>query len=176
MIYGPDPIVLSVIPKRTFIVGVLAFTNVHLAMFGLWILIGLFIFYLRRSRAGMMMRAVADRPLVAEIVGIDTSRTNLMAAAIGSALVVPAAVLWGIDQLVKPDMGFMPVLMGAAGMILGGMGNILGAAIGAMIIGSVMNLGVMYISTGWQEGIALAVLVLVLVLRPEGIFGTRIKW
>lgn len=175
MVFGPDPIVISV-PKKTFIIGEIAFTNIHLAMLGLWVFIGLFIFYLRHSRTGMMMRAVADRPLVAEVVGINAVRTNIIAAAIGSALVVPASILWGIDQLIEPNMGFMPVLMGAAGMILGGMGNILGAALGAMIIGLAMNLGVMYISSGWQQGIALSILVIVLLLRPEGIFGTRVRW
>jgi branched-chain amino acid transport system permease protein len=176
MIFGSEPIILQVVPKKTFIIGVIAFTNVHLVMLSLWLLIGLFILYLRRSRTGRIMRAVADRPLVAVVVGIDTSKVNLMAMAIGSALMVPAAILWGIDQLIDPGIGIMPILMGASGMILGGMGNILGAALGGMIIGLAMNLGVLYISTGWQEGIALAVLVLVLVLRPEGIFGTRIKW
>lgn len=176
MIFGSEPIILQVLTKKTFIVGVIAFTNVHLAMFGLWLLIGLFILYLRRSRTGRIMRAVADRPLVAEVVGIHTPNVNLIAFAIGSALMVPAAILWGIDQVIDPGMGIMPILMGASGMIMGGMGNILGAALGGMIIGLAMNLGVLFISTGWQEGIALAVLVLVLVLRPEGIFGTRIRW
>jgi len=175
MIFGPEPIFLEV-PKKTFIVGGLAFTTVHLAMFALWVLMGLFLLYLRRSQGGRMMRAVADRPLVAEVVGIDASKINLMAITIGSALVVPAALIWGLEQTVTPGMGFMPVLMGAAGMILGGMGNILGAALGGMIFGLAMNLGVLYISSGWQEGIALAILVLVLVLRPEGILGTRIRW
>lgn len=176
MIFGPEPKILSVVKKKTFIMGGIAFTNVHLAMLALWVLIGLFLLYLRHSQTGRIMRAVADRPLVAEVVGIDASKVNLMAMAIGSALIVPASILWGIDQVVDSGMGLMPILMGAAGMIVGGLGNILGAALGAMMIGGAMNLGVLFISTGWQEGIALLILVLVLLLRPEGLFGTRIRW
>jgi branched-subunit amino acid ABC-type transport system permease component len=99
-----------------------------------------------------------------------------MATVIGSALLTLPAFLiyWGSG--ITPGMGFMGILFASAGAILGGMGSILGAAFGGLTIGLLVNLGVAFISTRWQVGIAFSLLVLVLLLRPEGIFGTRMKW
>lgn len=168
--------VLTAVQIKGLTIGGMVFRAAHLGMLMLWIFMGLLLLYLRRSSMGKAMRAVADRPEIAEIVGINISRARLMAIVIGSALLTLPAFLiyWGYG--IGPGMGFMAILFAAAGAILGGMGNILGAALGALILSMLMNLGVAFISTAWQLGIAFTILVLILVLRPEGIFGTRVRW
>jgi branched-subunit amino acid ABC-type transport system permease component len=174
--FSTDAQVLLESPMEPLTIGKMVFKGAHLGMLTLWIFIGLLLFYLRHSQMGKTMRAVADRPEMAEIVGINTSRARLMATVIGSALLTLPAFLiyWGSG--ITPGMGFMGILFASAGAILGGMGSILGAAFGGLTIGLLVNLGVAFISTRWQVGIAFSLLVLVLLLRPEGIFGTRMKW
>jgi branched-chain amino acid transport system permease protein len=174
--FSTDAQVLLESPMKPLTIGKMVFKGAHLGMLTLWIFIGLLLFYLRRSQMGKTMRAVADRPEIAEIVGISTSKARLMATIIGSSLLTLPAFLIYWDSGITPGMGFMGILFASAGAILGGMGSILGAAFGGLTIGMLVNLGVVFISTRWQAGIAFSVLVLILLLRPEGIFGTRVKW
>ena len=78
-----------------------------------------------------------------------------------------------IDVGVRPDTGFAIVLVAAVAVIVGGVGYLPGAAIGAFILGLVQNLAVIEISSAWQNTIAFAILVLFLLFRPQGIFGKK---
>ena len=174
--FGTDAQVLLESPMKPLTIGKMVFKGSRLGMLTLWIFIGLLLFYLRRSQMGKTMRAVADGPEIAEIVGINAPKARLMATVISSSLLTLPAFLIYWDSGITPGMGFMGILFASAGAILGGMGNILGAAFGGLTIGMLVNLGVAFISTRWQAGIAFSLLVLILLLRPEGIFGTRVKW
>jgi branched-subunit amino acid ABC-type transport system permease component len=137
------------------------------------VIIALVILVLRRTGIGKLMRAVADRERVAQAIGIDVSWVKLMSMLICSVLLVPVAILWGYDQGLIPSMGFDAILIASACAIMGGLGNILGAAASGVIIGVAMRAGVTVISSQWSQGIAFLVLVLVLVFRPNGLFASR---
>jgi branched-chain amino acid transport system permease protein len=175
MFFGTDPRFYPDFPIGTIKLGNIAISGAQLGMVGSWVFIGLLFLLLRRTHIGMLIRAVADQELVAQTVGINVSMVRIMAMAIGSILLVPTAILYGYDLGIIPSMGFMAILIASACAIMGGIGSFLGAALSGVIIGLAMNIGVASISSMWRDGIAFAVLILVLLLRPEGILGQRTK-
>ena len=133
-------------------------------------------FLLTRTRLGKAIRAVSDNRELAQTLGLDVDKIISSVFAIGSALAAVAGGLVGLDTFVYPTMGFMITIKAFAAVALGGLGNVYGAIVGGFIIGLLENVGVWYVLGGdarWKESIAYAVLFLVLLLRPAGIFGSR---
>lgn len=174
IVFSPEPYFFS-FPIVTFTLNNITVTAIHLMMFTSWIFIVLFLLYWHRSRMGKLMRAVADSGQVAKTVGIEVSRINIIAVVIGSVLAVPPAIMFGLDQGIAPAIGFNSILMASAAAILGGVGSMLGAALGGLILCLILNISVMFIPASWQWGIAFLVLILMLLFRPKGIFGA-IRW
>lgn len=131
--------------------------------------------FLRYTRYGKIIRALANNYEAARMIGADTERAFLVTFVVGGILVVPAAVLVGMLTGLKPFMGTGAVLIAAIAVIVGGMGSIIGAAPGALVIGISENLAVWKISTEWQTGIAFGLLLLFIIFRPTGFFGQRVR-
>lgn len=131
--------------------------------------------FLRYTRYGKIIRALANNYEAARMIGADTERAYLVTFIIGGILVVPAAVLVGMLTGLKPFMGTSAVLIAAIAVIVGGVGSIMGAAPGALMIGISENLAVWKISTEWQTGVAFGLLLLFIIFRPTGFFGQRIR-
>jgi branched-chain amino acid transport system permease protein len=131
--------------------------------------------YLRKTKTGKAMRAVANNPGLARIVGISADRIFLLAFAIGSALAAPAALLVSLHTGITPSMGMMAILMGAIAVIVGGLGSIPGAALGALLIGITENVGVWQIPSEWQSSIAFGLLLVFIIFRPTGFFGQKLR-
>lgn len=129
--------------------------------------------FLGRSRVGLAMRAVANTPFMARTVGIPVERVRLVTFAAGSLLAAPAGILTTLDTGARPDMGLAVVLMGTIAVFVGGIGSLPGAALAALGLGLVINLGIWQWSARWQDAIAFSVLLLVVVVRPRGLFGIR---
>lgn len=147
-----------------------------LAMVGLALLV-------ERTRMGRAMRAVAENPRVAGLMGVDANRVIVATFAIGAALAAIAGVMWGANYAsVTFTMGMLPGLKAFCAAVLGGIGNIYGAMIGGLLLGIIEALGAGYIGdlTGgflgshYQDIFAFVVLILVLTLRPSGIMGERV--
>lgn len=138
-------------------------------------LFGLLKVFLRYSRYGKIIRAVANNYEAARIIGADADRTFVVTFVIGGILVVPAAVLVGMLTGLKPFGGTYAILIAAIAVIVGGMGSIMGAAPGALIVGISENLAVWRIATEWQTAVAFAVLLLFIVFKPTGFFGQRVR-
>jgi len=134
------------------------------------ILTGVMIF-LGRTKAGRAMRAIADNPQMAQVVGIDQDRINLLSFVIGSALTAPAGIFLGLATSLEPGMGFQMVILSSVAVILGGVGSIPGAIMGALFLGLAMNLSTAMIASHWQTSIAFGLLVVVISIRPQGIWG-----
>lgn len=134
-------------------------------MSGLWLA-------LRRSRFGQAVRAVAENPRAAHLLGIDVEgvfrRVSFGAAALGGA----AGVLIGLSfNAISPFMG-QPILpKGIAAIVLGGMGDVRGAMVGGLVLGLVEVLSVAYLSSDYRDAFAFGLLFLILLLRPAGLFG-----
>jgi branched-chain amino acid transport system permease protein len=132
-------------------------------------------FFLRRTVTGSTIVAMAQNREGASLVGIDLTRVSMLTFAISGALAAIAAVLFAPINLVFPGMGNLVILKAFVIIILGGMGSVPGAIIGGMVIGFAESFGAFYISTDMKDIIAFALLVLILSVRPEGLFPANAR-
>ncbi|WP_375457632.1 branched-chain amino acid ABC transporter permease [uncultured Enterovirga sp.] len=126
--------------------------------------------FLKRTIMGSTIVAMAQSREGASLVGIDLTRVSMLTFAISGALAAVAAVLFAPINLVYPSMGSLVILKAFVIIILGGMGSVPGAILGGMVIGFAESFGAFYISTDLKDLIAFAALVLILSIRPQGLF------
>ncbi|RIK15036.1 MAG: branched-chain amino acid ABC transporter permease [Acidobacteria bacterium] len=150
------------ITPRDLIVTIIAF-----------VLMGLVAFMLQRTRVGKAMRAVNDNVDLAAASGIDVERVIMIVWLLGGALAGIGGVFFGLTQAVYPEMGFQLLLLMFAAVILGGLGSAYGAMVGALAIGLVSQLSTLWFPASLQNMWALLVMILVLLVRPQGFFGRR---
>jgi branched-chain amino acid transport system permease protein len=138
---------------------------------------------INRSKLGRAMRATAENPRVAGLMGVDANKVIVATFAIGAALAALAGVMIAANYSIAHFyMGFMPGLKAFTAAVLGGIGNIYGAMVGGMLLGLIEALGAGYIGdlTGgvlgshYQDIFAFVVLIVVLIFRPQGIMGERV--
>ncbi|MFX0194908.1 MAG: branched-chain amino acid ABC transporter permease [Candidatus Hodarchaeota archaeon] len=129
--------------------------------------------FIQKTKMGKAMRAVADDPLAASVVGINPEKIILAAFAIGSALAGVAGILVSYETNIEPTMGMNAILKGIIASIIGGIGSIPGAMFGGLFLGLAENLGIWKISAGWKDCIAFVILIIFLLLRPGGIMGIK---
>lgn len=131
--------------------------------------------FLSRSKFGKAMRAMSDNMDLARISGIPAYRMILITWVIAAALAAVAGVFLGMDTRLHPVMGWRLLLPIFAAAILGGIGRPYGAIAGGLVIGISMELSTMVIDPGYKHAVAFALLVLMLIFRPTGIFkGTSL--
>lgn len=128
---------------------------------------------MQRSRLGTGIRAVADNPDLAEASGIDVQRTVLFVWIIAGALAGLGGLIFGITQSVQWDMGFTLLLTVFAAVILGGIGSVYGPMIGGVVVGMVSELSTLWVSSEFKIAISMAALIVVLMIRPQGILGIK---
>jgi branched-chain amino acid transport system permease protein len=126
---------------------------------------------LTRTQLGRSMRAVSENPSLARVAGVDVEKTIRAAWALGGALAGAGGVMAGLLVQIRPFMGFDLLLPMFAAAILGGIGSIPGAFVGALIIGLAEALTVQLAGAEWRAAVAFTVLVGVLLIRPTGIAG-----
>jgi branched-chain amino acid transport system permease protein len=185
MIWGRSPIPFpQVLPDQPFDVfgAFISQTQVLLLALAAISMIALALL-VERTRIGRAMRAVAENPRVAGLMGVDANRVIVLTFAIGAALAAVAGVMWGANySSTQFAMGFVPGLKAFSAAVLGGIGNIYGAMLGGILLGLIESLGAGYIGelTGdflgsqYQDIFAFVVLIVVLTLRPSGIMGERV--
>jgi branched-chain amino acid transport system permease protein len=121
--------------------------------------------------AGKSMLATADNPLAARLVGIDTSRMIEISFAVSATIGAVGGILATPIALTSYSTGTFLALKGFVAAMLGGMGSPLGAVIGGLLLGLIEQLGAGYLSSQYKDAIAVVVLLLVLFIRPSGLFG-----
>ena len=131
--------------------------------------------YLNRVKTGKAMKAVANDSELAKISGIKSDRIILIAFAIGSALAGIAGILVALDVDMTPTMGMNMLLMGVVAMIIGGVGSIRGIVLGSLLLATAQNLAVWFISSQWMDASAFLLLLIFLLLKPEGFMGKKIR-
>jgi branched-chain amino acid transport system permease protein len=145
--------------------GVLTFVLSILLMIGLYVLV-------QRTKMGKAMRAVAENKEIAALMGINVDRVIANTFAISGLLAGAAGVMWGLHMgIIYHFVGFVPGLKAFTAAVLGGIGSIPGAFVGALIMGQAEVMSAGYISTPMRDAIAFTILILVLLVRPMGIFG-----
>ena len=169
-----DPVAIGgaiLAPKQLLILGIAA-----TMMAGLTVLVN-------RTKLGRAMRATAENPRIAGLMGVNANMVIAATFAIGATLAAVAGVLVALNyNVVHFSMGFIPGLKAFTAAVLGGIGNITGAMLGGLLLGVIESLGAGYIGdlTGdflgshYQDIFAFAVLILVLLFRPSGIMGERV--
>ena len=140
------------------------------AAFALMVALHLF---LTRTITGATIIAMAQNREGASMVGIDANRVSMLTFAISGVLAAVAATLYAPINLVYPAMGHLVITKAFVIIILGGMGSIPGAVLGGLIIGFAESFGAFYISTDYKDIIAFVLLVVILSLRPQGLFAKR---
>lgn len=133
--------------------------------------IGALFLYLNRTKIGTAIRAVAQQPDSAELAGINVKRIYAVAFAIGMAMTGVAAVLMAPIYDVHPSMGEAFGVMAFVVVVLGGLGNVQGAAIAGLVLGVLQNLFAMFVSFQLSLAFVFFVFILILLVRPQGLFG-----
>jgi branched-chain amino acid transport system permease protein len=175
--YGPDT---QRFPPDTFPATAFEFAGARITLLQIVILgvaFGLMfaLAYLVNSTSlGRAMRAVAESPRAARVLGINVDRVTSTTFALSSALGAVAGVLLALNvNTARMDMGFAIELKGLAVIIVGGMGSLRGAMIGGLLLGLTEVFAVQYIGSSWRDVIAFGLLFAILLVRPQGMFGVR---
>jgi branched-chain amino acid transport system permease protein len=129
--------------------------------------------FVTRTRYGMAMRATSESIVVASALGINVDRVCLVTFAVASALAGIAGVLVGLNfNAISPFMGFDMGVKAMAVIVIGGLGSIYGAMAGGMILGIAEVFSVAYLQSSLRDAFAFGLMMLVLIIRPRGLFRT----
>jgi branched-chain amino acid transport system permease protein len=139
------------------------------------VLVGSIHLFLKRTMTGAAIVAMAQNREGAALVGINENHISAITFGMSGALAAIAATLFAPINLISPTMGHLMLLKAFVIIILGGMGSIPGAIIGAMIVGFSESLGAYYISTDYKDIIAFVLLVVILSVRPRGLFTQGVR-
>ncbi len=136
------------------------------------ILIALFLL-LKKTKIGLAMRATSQKSAASMLMGVNIEKVYIFTFALGAALAGAAGALYGIIFPFNPGIGALPTIKAFAIIIIGGLGSIPGAVIGGLLYGIAENTAVYFLGGIWQDAVAFALLIIVLVIRPTGIFGEK---
>jgi branched-chain amino acid transport system permease protein len=164
----PDPL-----PPIQFAIGdaVLRLREIMIWIIAV-VLMGGLTWFVGFTRMGKAMRATAQDPEAARMMGVEVDRVIMMAFFVGSALAGAGGVIFGLYyNYTSASVGFNAGLRAFTAAVLGGIGNVPGAMIGGLIIGVIEAMGGQFIATEWTDVIIFSILVLVLVFRPAGLLG-----
>jgi len=172
IVFGAGNRVIPDLSYDIFFVGPVFFTSIQLWQIASLAIIGTALFlFLKYTRFGKAILAMTDNREMAEVIGIDTARLAIVVFAIGSAISAVPATLILMKDGATAHMGFIAVFMAFVAAVVGGIGSIRGAVAGGFALGMVESLGLISIPTEWQASIAFIVLFLILIVRPQGLFG-----
>lgn len=175
LIYGAQILTLRTGPVKEghHILGAVI-TDIQILILAVSIILSLALWmFVQYSKLGKAMRAVADDPVAASVVGINPEKVIIAVFFIGSVLAGTAGILISLETNLEPTMGFNAILKGIIASIIGGIGSIPGAVLGGVFLGLAENLGIWKIQAGWKDAIAFAILIAFLLIRPAGILGVK---
>ncbi len=156
----------------TMLGALLTYERLTISLISGALIIGLWQF-LAHTKMGMSLRAVSEDAEVASLQGVNTKRTHWIAFGLGSALAAIAGCLMGTLLSIVPTMGFGATMKAFMIVIMGGLGSIPGALIGAMILGVIDSFGTTLLNADIAYIIGFSVIFITLVIRPTGLFGQR---
>jgi branched-chain amino acid transport system permease protein len=130
--------------------------------------------FLMRTNVGMGLRALSENPELVRVYGLSPRRLSTIVFALGSLLVIPAAVITAASSGLNPAIAHHIMLISLAATIVGGVGSLRGAACAGLLLGMSENLALMYLGPQWSEAVTFIVLFLFILFRPWGFFGRAI--
>jgi branched-chain amino acid transport system permease protein/neutral amino acid transport system permease protein len=129
--------------------------------------------FLSFTRTGKAMRAVADNPMLAAIKGVNADMVARLVSFIAMGLAGLGGMLIGLDTTIDPLIGFKTILSIFAAAVVGGLGSLPGAVVGALVVGVGEELSLLVLSPAYRSAVGFLAILLVLTLRPRGILGAR---
>jgi branched-chain amino acid transport system permease protein len=126
-----------------------------------------------KTKIGLAMRATSQRNTTAMLMGINVQKVYMITFAIGAALAAVAGGLYGIIYPFDYQVGALPTIIAFAIIIMGGLGSIKGAIIGGLLYGITEQMATLFLGGTWGSAVAFALLIVVLIIRPNGIFGEK---
>jgi branched-chain amino acid transport system permease protein len=175
---SPQPRTFPAVMESTaYHVGAFIINGQQLLIFAITVILMVLLTYIvQYTKIGKAMRAVSFDTETAQLMGIDANRIISVTFGIGSALAAAGGVLVGVYyNSIDPLMGIMPGLKAFVAAVLGGIGSLPGAMTGGIILGVVEALVSGFISSTFRDAAAFAILILVLLFRPSGIFGKNTR-
>jgi branched-chain amino acid transport system permease protein len=175
LLWGPDhrsP--QTALGLKTFWIGPIMIDVSRLIAFSVAVLITMLIFiFLKKTVMGKRIRAASDNRTGAILVGIDVDRINNISFGLGSATAAAAGVLLLPLMPVSPYMGHDFTLTAFIVVILGGMGNLIGALVGGLILGVAESMSTLFLPATLKHGVSFTILIIIMVFRPQGLFGGK---
>jgi len=178
LIWGPETQSFpTVINNKVFSFMGIRVNTIQLIILGTTIvLVALLTYIVQYTRIGRAMRCVSQDMDVSRLMGINTNKVVYFTFALGSSLGAAAGTLVAIYyKAAYPMMGYVPGLKAFIAAVIGGIGSIPGAMLGGLIMGVSESLGAAYISSGYRDAIAFIILIIILILKPDGLLGKGIK-
>jgi branched-chain amino acid transport system permease protein len=179
--YKPYPNLLPAVP---FNIGGAVITTTQILILGMTaVSLAILMWVVNRTRLGRAMRATAENPRVASLMGVKPDVVISATFLIGAVLAAIAGVMWAANYgTVNHTMGFLPGLKAFTAAVFGGIGNLAGAVVGGILLGLIESIGAGYIGTltggvlgsHYSDIFAFIVLIIVLTLRPSGLLGERV--
>ena len=162
---------------------VIEWGDLHFLVLSLWIpfitfvLILFLLLIIYRTRTGMAMRAISRDMETVRLMGVDVNRITSITFALGSALAAAGGIMWALKfPQIDPYMGIIPGLKAFVAAVLGGIGNVIGAALGGFLLGllEIMLVALMPSLGGYKDAFAFLILIGILLFRPSGIMGEKL--
>ena len=178
-LFGIDPrhFPNELVAIKPLMLGNIRINIVGMATFLVFVaVVAVLMFLLNRTRWGVEVRAVAERSETAALFGINVERRFMETMALAGLLAGLAGIAWGLTfNIASPETGAQLDVKGFALIILGGMGSVLGSLLGAIVIATIEVIGGLYLPNGLQTLIVFAMLIVLLILRPQGLLGKRVQ-
>ena len=173
IVFGSSPQgIRTPLSRSSWSLGPILLNQARVATFAVAVLLVIAVWlFLARTRHGKALRAAADNPAAATYMGIDVDRAHRLAWSLGVGITAVAGGLLASSQSFQPYVGFDYVIVMYAGVVLGGLGSILGAFWGGLLIGIVQQVSTLVLPYQLQNTAIFVVFLLIVFLRPQGLFG-----
>lgn len=174
MIYGNETKILisAIQPTLSFGFIILSQPQQYSLLLSVCIISVLF-FILKKTHLGKSIRAMRDDPILISAIGINPNVVRNIVFSLGSVLAAVAAILAGLDFGIDPNMGMTAVMNSIVAVIIGGVGIFEGALMGALLLGLMHNLSILYFSNRWQDVMTFTLLIFFLLFRSQGILSSQ---
>jgi len=175
MIFGMEDRGLSMVLPGVLDLGSfsVSYQKIAVVIFTLVVMIALYI-VLNRTKIGLAIRATAQQPVAASLYGISVERLSLIVMGIGSGLAAMAGGIMAPIYSINPYMGGIPMIMSLLAIVIGGIGSLTGAIVGGLILGF-LNSVIAYYLSYFSEVVLFALVIFILLVRPQGLFGAALK-
>jgi branched-chain amino acid transport system permease protein len=175
MLFGMQDKGLAMVLPGVFDLGAfsVSYQKMAVVIFTLIVMVSMYI-VLNRTRVGLAIRAAAQEPEAASLYGIRVDRISLLVMGIGCALAAIAGCLMAPVYVVNPFIGQIPMIFSLLAIVIGGLGSLTGAIVGGLILGFLNSVVAYYVSY-LSEVILFVLVIIILLVRPQGLFGTSLK-